>query len=53
MKRYTVIVTQTETFKYHIDAETPQEAKELVLSGDYDPYASGDVSTDNVEVVEE
>lgn len=53
MQRYKVLVTQTEILKYHVDAKTPEEAKELVLSGDYDPYAFGDCSFDDVEVTEE
>lgn len=50
MKTYTVRVTTSETVRYHIEAETPQEARELVLSGDYDPYETVDSSVDDVVV---
>ena len=49
---YTVRVTITETYRYHIEANTPEEAKELVMSGDYDPFETVDTSFDDV-VVEE
>ena len=52
MKTYKVLVTTTETSAYHINADSEQEAKELVLSGDYDPYESVDCSVDDVEVVD-
>uniref|UniRef100_A0A6M3LQK1 Uncharacterized protein n=1 Tax=viral metagenome TaxID=1070528 RepID=A0A6M3LQK1_9ZZZZ len=50
MERYTVRVTMSETVKYHIDAASPQEAKELVLSGEYDPFETMDASIDDIEV---
>ena len=52
MKTYKVLVTSTETLAYHINAENEQEAKELVLSGDYDPYETVDCSIDDVEVAD-
>ena len=47
---YTVRVTTTETVRYHVEADSPEEAKELVLSGDYDPYETMDSSVDDVVV---
>lgn len=49
---YTVRVTTTEICRYHIKADSPDEAKELALSGNYDPYETVDTSVDDV-VVEE
>ena len=48
--QYTVRVATSEVSKYHIEAESAEEAKELVLSGDYDPYESIDSAVDDVEV---
>ena len=47
---YTVRVTTTETYRYHIEATTPEEAKELAMSGDYDPYETVDTTFDDVVV---
>ena len=47
---YTVRVTTTETYRYHTEADSPEEAKELVMSGDYDPYETVDASIDDVVV---
>ena len=52
MMDYVVIISITERQKYHIKADTPEEAKELVLSGYYDPYESEQTSIDNIEVEE-
>jgi len=49
---YTVRVTTTETRRYHIEADTPEEAKELVMSGDYGPYETVDASLDEDVIVE-
>mgnify|MGYP001580239316 CR=1 FL=1 len=47
---YIVRVTTSETCRYHIEARAPEEARELVLDGDYDPYETVDASVDDVEV---
>ena len=51
-KVYTLRVTTSETNRYHIEAGSPWEARELVMSGDYDPFEIVDSSIDDV-VVEE
>lgn len=50
---YTVRATITETHKYHIEASSPEEAKELVLSGECDPYETVNTSIDDVTVEKE
>jgi len=47
---YTIRITQSTTDRYHIDANSPEEAKEMAMSGDYDPFENVDASVDNVEV---
>ncbi len=47
---YTIRVTITETHRYHIEADTPEQAKELIMTGDYDPYETVDTSFDDVVV---
>ena len=49
-REYTVRVTTSETVRYHILAKSPGEAKELALSGDFDPYESVGASVEDVEV---
>lgn len=49
---YTVYATLREVQVYHIDANSPEEAREKVLSGEYDPFETLDSSIDNVEVEE-
>ena len=49
---YTVRVATTEIQRYHIEANSPEEARELVLSGEYDPFETVDATVDDV-VVEE
>ena len=50
--QYTVQVAITKLSRYHVDAESKYEAKELVMSGDYDPYESEEADIVSVEVLE-
>ena len=47
---YTIRATTTETCRYHVEADSPEEAKELVLSGNSDPYQTVDCSIDDIVV---
>ena len=53
MQEYTVRVIMTEIYRYHIEASNPEEAKELAMSGDYDPYETVDAHFDDVIVENE
>ena len=53
MKQYTVRVVTTVTDLYHVDALSPEEARELVLSGDYDPFRTEDALIDDIYVLKE
>ena len=47
---YTIRITTTEIYRYHVEAGSPEEAKELVMSGDCDPYETVDSSIDDVVI---
>lgn len=51
---YTVRATFTETQRYHIEAGSPEEAKEILLSGEANaPFETVDSSVDDVVVEKE
>ena len=51
---YILRATFTETQRYRIEADSPEEAKELLLSGEInDPFETADSSVDDVVVEKE
>lgn len=50
LRRWVVYVTQKEYLAFHVDAFTPEDAKEMVLAGKVDPYATLDSEFTDIEV---
>lgn len=47
---YTVYATFKDVQAFHIEADSPEEAKEKVLSGTYDPYETVSSEVEDIEV---
>ncbi len=50
LRRWVVYATQREYLSFHVDALTPEDAKELVLSGEVDPYETIDSDIGDIVV---
>lgn len=53
MPYYSVRVTFTETHRYYLKANSPEEAKDRVMSGEYESTQLVDASIDDVVVEED
>ena len=51
---YTLRATFTETQRYHIEADSPEEAREILLSGEADdPFETINSTVDDVVIEKE